>query len=374
MAELIDYAWPEAEKEWETWQSQVGDHPTFLAALARHQVKAGQDDLARATLDKYIKRSADLWAYEQLAELHKKRGDQLAWKNTLDEFLNTVEDHGLDHAKLRVSIANGLMEQGKFAEARPYADKAAATWAGWAMSCAMRCAEAQKDWKAAEGWARAMSERYPDTVWSTWFDFCERTNHGDRRAAVDWSRDYIQAMLAQRPQSPDFLLGIGTFAFLTDDPRLLREVLEGVPNDLANSFDAITLAALADLADQPERRGVVLKEYVAKFKSQSPRTSELCEWIRENSSAKKPEHYDLAPVNRILAAISDDKRGRTAVLMAAHLTALKRPDLARPYWQMVADRPAIKFCWHLCALKELKKTVAVKPKAETPKAASAAQR
>jgi hypothetical protein len=98
MAELIEFAWPEAEKRFDSWRKVVGNHPTFLASVARRQGKLGEDEQAETTLKAYINKSADLWAYEQLAAIYQKRGDKVAWKATIDEFLNEVDDHGLEHA------------------------------------------------------------------------------------------------------------------------------------------------------------------------------------------------------------------------------------------------------------------------------------
>ena len=46
MAQLIQDAWGEAEKQVDEWQKVVGNHPTFVAAMARHYVKAGRTDEA----------------------------------------------------------------------------------------------------------------------------------------------------------------------------------------------------------------------------------------------------------------------------------------------------------------------------------------
>ena len=101
-----------------------------------------------SALSRYIELSPDAWAYQTLAATYKEQGNIDRWKETLDEFLKKVEDPGLDHAKVRVEIANYYMGLKQWDKARPYAEAAAATWAGWAMSCAARCAEGEQDWAA----------------------------------------------------------------------------------------------------------------------------------------------------------------------------------------------------------------------------------
>ena len=47
------------------------------------------------------------------------------------------------------------------------------------MTCAENCAEGLKNWEIAERYMRFSAERYPGSMWTVWFVFCERTGHGD---------------------------------------------------------------------------------------------------------------------------------------------------------------------------------------------------
>jgi hypothetical protein len=98
-----------------------------------------------------------------------------------------------------VKIADDLMKDGRYADAWPYAEAAARTWAGWAMTCAQNCAEGLEKWDAAEGYARASSQRYPGSMWAVWFLFCEQTGHGDIAAARAWTKRFSAELL----ESPD---------------------------------------------------------------------------------------------------------------------------------------------------------------------------
>ena len=57
----------------------------------------------------------------------------------MDNFLKS-EDFALDHAHALEDVAKYLMEQKEYKKARPYAELAAQSWAGWAMlsAAAMR--------------------------------------------------------------------------------------------------------------------------------------------------------------------------------------------------------------------------------------------
>ena len=70
-------------------------------------------------------------AYERSPRITRPLASANRWKETLDDFLAKVEDHGLDHARIRVQIANDFMEHqhGRTASLRPAAVE---TWAPWA--------------------------------------------------------------------------------------------------------------------------------------------------------------------------------------------------------------------------------------------------
>lgn len=51
---------------------------------------------------------------------------------------------------MRVDIARHFMGRKEWDKARPYADAAAQTYAGWAMLCAAECYEGLEDWDKAE--------------------------------------------------------------------------------------------------------------------------------------------------------------------------------------------------------------------------------
>ena len=116
MGMLLEKAWDEYAEKLDEWQQEAGGHPAFVGSLARRYVKIGRFDDAEPLLKKYITLSPDYWAYHDLAEGYKARKDEARWLSTLDEFLVKVEDHGLDHARVRVEIAKSMMGQGRFDE------------------------------------------------------------------------------------------------------------------------------------------------------------------------------------------------------------------------------------------------------------------
>lgn len=354
MARLMEDAWDQADPHLEEWRKVVGDHPTFLGGMARHLVKAGKADEAEKTLERYIRISADKWAYEELAKLYLRRGDGSRWKATLDEFLARGEDYGLDHAEVRVAIANELMKVGKYAEARPYADAAAQTWAGWAMSCAQQCAEAQEDWEAAEAYAQASSERYPATMWAVWFLFCERNGEGDVAAARAWTRAMCDGFLQSPGLPDDSLLLIAYVELLCGEKAKAREALRRFPVEVDDLVYLASLAATADLAGLPEPRDAALRRFCDKFQGTAPKSTEIMKMIQKAIADRSPGKLDLAAVDKILDSIPKARKGNSAFSVAAHLTAAGRLDDARRYWTMVAQGRDSNYWWQTFALSTLR--------------------
>ena len=228
MATLVAHDWDGVKAEVPAWREKAGDAPALLLALGEQDAKAKQYDAAIKALARSVELSPDRAAYQALASCYEARGDSDRWKATLDEYLGKTEDAGLDHARVRVQIANDYMSRGQFAEAKPYAEAAAQTWAGWAMLCAANCAEGLGDLDEAELWIRRNTERYPNISWSDWYLFCKRTDHGDVEAARAWTAAYLTAVGARRPGRPRG----GRLLLLADrldgeSPRRLRPDLRG---------------------------------------------------------------------------------------------------------------------------------------------------
>ena len=124
---LILNDWDNVKDEVAAWETDPGVSPPVLAALGWHYFQAKQYGNAERVLSRYAVLSPDLWAYQTLAGNFKAQGKLDRWQSTLDEFLAKVEDRGLDHATVRVEIANHYMNLKQWDKARPFAEAAAAT-------------------------------------------------------------------------------------------------------------------------------------------------------------------------------------------------------------------------------------------------------
>jgi tetratricopeptide (TPR) repeat protein len=354
MAELIENAWSEAEKKVPEWQKEGGDHPTFVAAMARHYVAAAQTDPAEKALKRSIELSPDHWAFKDLAEVYRKKGDMTRAKEVLDDFLTKVEDHGLDHATVRVAIADDLMKDGRYAEAWPYAEAAARTWAGWAMTCAQNCAEGLEKWDTAEAYARASSERYPGSMWAVWFLFCERTGHGDLAAARAFTKDISSELLENPDLTTDSLLLVSYVQLLCGDKAKAAAALRRMPKNTSEQIYMISMAATGDLAGAPEVRDAALERFCTSYKTSAPNTTQVFQLIRDAIAAKKPGELDLKAIDGIFEKVPFAGTAGAAFVVAGHLMANGHKDLARRYWQRASHQENPSIWWRVFALSILR--------------------
>jgi tetratricopeptide (TPR) repeat protein len=167
----------QAARNPELWEREC-QHPYLWRALGQYHAEHKKLEDAERCLKQAIRLSPDASTYRSLAEMYRAQAKTDQWIATLEAYLQE-EDHGLDHARVRVELANYFMAKKDFARALPYAEAAAETWAGWAMLCASECHEGLGNWEKAEQWVQGVSLRYPDSS-HQWFFFVQAVGQGER--------------------------------------------------------------------------------------------------------------------------------------------------------------------------------------------------
>ena len=276
---------------------KVGDALGLIGALGKKYMERKQYAEAEPLLKRYVEISGDEWAYQELAACYTARGDAQLAKETLDNYLNNTESAGLKHAQVQVQMANKLMSEGRFQDARPYADAAAATWAAFGMICASQCYEGLKDWAQAEQWSRLTSERYSRRNWAYWYTWCKRTGHGDVKAA----RAVAEAHLAEAAGSPEpeDLPRIGFFYWSIGSPKNARIHGKSLRND-PTPLNGIAIVNLADELDDKDRRDRMLERVAAQFQGKVPRMVTICTMIRVTLASGGNPPLDLVAVDKVL--------------------------------------------------------------------------
>ena len=298
------------------WRDEGRRRPRPAPRPGRKHAELKQFDEAKKDLSAPSSSPPTARSTRSLAACYEAKGDLDRWKATLDEYLAKTEDAGLEHAKVRVQLANYLMSRGRFAEAKPYAEAAAETWAGWAMTCAAKCDEGLDDWERAELWTRRTTERYPGSSWSDWYLFCKRTGHGDVEAARAFADAYLAAV-EDRPDLPE-PKQLGFFFWSAGKTKKALEYLEKAYAESPAFVEGIALILLADELGDAPRRGKMLDDFCNRFAAKWPRVVAIARLFRDaNGDAKR--RSTSRPSRDSSTGCPPASRGNTEFLVGKYL-------------------------------------------------------
>ena len=352
MGMLIQNDWDRVQADLPAWRAKVGDAPGLIGALGKKYMERKQYDQAEPLLKRYVEISGDEWAYQELSACYSARGDARRAKETLDNYLNNTESAGLQHAQVQVEMANKLMSEGRFQEAKPYADAAAATWAAFGMVCASQCYEGLKDWEQAEQWSRLNSERYSRRNWAYWYIWCKRTGHGDVKAARAVADAHLDEV-AGSPE-PEDLPRIGFFYWSIGSPKKALEFMEKAYEATPAPLSGIAIVLIADELGDKARRDRMLDQVTAQFQGKVPRMVTICTMIRDTLASGGNPPLDLAEVDKILDRMPAKNRVNGDFLVGRYLLNRRQPAAARKYLKRCADLGELHIWLRLLATEALR--------------------
>ena len=180
------------------WEKKYRDDASVLGALSDLYAKYDRLDNALRVAERAFVVSSDIDTCLRLARLYRKKKDIKRWRDTLDNYLER-ESVGLEHSRIHMEIASYFITEKQWDEALPYALKAAATGSGLGLMTAHQCYDGMKDWKQAEAYVRACSERYPTSSFE-WYFWCRRTGRGNAEAARRLAAAYFATLPDPPPQ------------------------------------------------------------------------------------------------------------------------------------------------------------------------------
>ncbi len=322
---LIDNDWAYAEpraKEWEA-EAIANDRPEILYNLGSQYIDLKRWDDAERCLSKSIEMESDLQTLKLLAKVYQGRGDLERWKATLERALE-AEDPGLDHMVIRVDLANYYIGLKQFDKALPYAEAAAATWAGTGMSCAAVCHEWMGHWDEAELWVRRSTERYPQTDWMSWFIWCRRTGHGDRASA----RASAMASMASLGDHPTDGLRdwFGAFYIVDGSPKEALAILVPLQDKSPSAIRGLMIASQAEALGDSATRDRVLAGLDALPQTQQLKLTGCLKFLRATLAGEK---LDPEAMLAMLREIPEKSRYTTALCVGLLLHGHGAADFAR---------------------------------------------
>jgi len=325
---LIETRWDEAKPNAEAWaKDHSGADTLVIARLGSQALKEERLDDAERLFKEALGRSPEGWVFQGLAGVYVRRGDLDGYAEAATEFLKT-DDLSLDHARVAGDLAELLMGLGKYAKARPFAEISAGSWACWAMQGAARCAEGMKDWEGAEIWVARTSERYAPN-WLDWSAWCQRTGHGDARAAAQLVADQLAQGRPVDAVKERFPVAVALLA--GGQPKPARELLEPFYRRSHDTADGALLALACDQDADAKARDAVMKEVADDPKPSGPATARLIgalgTWLAKGD--KSPP--DLARIAALFDEVEPARRANSAVLVGLFLDRHGEHDAALPY-------------------------------------------
>jgi tetratricopeptide (TPR) repeat protein len=308
-AALVESKWEEAQPQAAAWEKDHGGGDTsVIAELGFRALKDGKLDDAERRLEKALARSPDRWIFDGLVEVYRKTDRVDRWKKAVDQFV-AGEDQNLDHAHVSLDLARYLMDKGRYAEAWPYAERAASSWAGWAMPWASYCAEKLNYWESAELWISRTSQRY-SISWLDWFSWCQRTGRGDARSAAKLVEAQVDA--GRQPSSGEEARRVALVYLLDGQPDVAKRLLEDVYKEMHDTVTGVWLAWACDVAGDAKARDAALKAVADDKKPAGPKTARvvgvLADWMAKGEKTTPA----LKRIDAILAEIDPEALPNTA--------------------------------------------------------------
>lgn len=155
--------------DWEERVERMEEEPCSEVAqtIAYRYRDAKQYEKAIPYYKKALEEIEEIYVYQRLAKCYLETGDLDAWLGIM-EYTLTLPDYGLRHARVCCDIAEELMMRGQVERARPYAERAAQSGAGWAIGTAAECAYVAGDQARCEELLRMNYERYYKSQAALW--------------------------------------------------------------------------------------------------------------------------------------------------------------------------------------------------------------
>ncbi len=228
--------------------------------------------------------------YETARDLaaHYQSTDQLEeWEQVLLDYLET-EDLGLEHAGVQRILANGLISQGRWRDAKHYAVMAAQTYQAISMEVASYVLEGLAEWDESQQWIKALSQSYPSSSGMDWYSWCRRTGRGDVESARELARRQFQVPAWK-----------GSF------PHVCYLIMEDELDQATTIYERIHRKKFTDsgallLHDLYIEQGETKKAARTLDNAKEVIQERLVEWKREKSSSDSNEKDSIAPQKVVL--------------------------------------------------------------------------
>ncbi|HET6883753.1 MAG TPA: tetratricopeptide repeat protein [Pirellulales bacterium] len=321
------------------WEKKYAEDGTVQFALGKRYKELKQNDAAERCLQRAVALLPEKRHYEELATLYAERGDRQRWQSTLEDFLKQPS-YGLEDDNVRVQLANYFASRHEWHKSLEFAEKAAQSYAAWAMLAAARAHEALGQWQEAERWYQATSYQYASEGLA-WYLFCKRTGQGDLATARDVAANTVQSM-EPGLKGKDLWRGVA-LNVLEGRPAAALELAERMFRDDRDTQFMVLAALVADEANEAATRDRLLKDAEIHQLSDKPYAFRDEEPQREYIYLASAFAHDLAQggkaeleldnIDQLLSRAAENRRVAGQFLVGYYLALHGKPDTAAEYFK-----------------------------------------
>ncbi|MCC7473842.1 MAG: hypothetical protein IT425_00480 [Pirellulales bacterium] len=327
------------------WEEKLREDPEAYNLLGNRYVAAGDTASAIRCYEKSLASLPDSDATIALANLYLWQGDEARWQQTLLDFTKTV-DLGLQHAVVYGELAGGLMKQGRWKEAKPYALQAAQTWSGNGLDIGMLVCEGLAEWEESEHWARELSTSYPSSSGESWYFWCRRTGRGDVEKAGRLAAQYFSQPI--KKNGYQLFRRRGLYQLLTGDMEgSLKSLQEALAIQRTISETCLVVLLARELKNEPARAEAIaaLDKLMAEPDPANPRIPEVdqatrlvLELINRGSATQEDLTKIDAAIERFGQVLKEQRlanqlRGSLNLIIGTELEIEGQLDKAKKYWR-----------------------------------------
>ena len=180
------------DEQFAEWKKRAIEEEDSAALLVLHErLRPGDDwaDNSRSILEPLLKLEPQVIYARMLAERHLMKGDREAWKKTLADYLE-IDSESFESTKIAQDLANRMMTERDWNEAKPYAEIAASTFSAWGLQTLSRCLEGLEEYVESERAVSELTKSYGNSARQHWYLWCKRNDRGDLEAAKQLAAEY----------------------------------------------------------------------------------------------------------------------------------------------------------------------------------------
>lgn len=267
IAILIQRHWDQVKNHADEYGELAHEYPRVAWSLTYAYRKSKQFSQAEDFGKWAIALDPSLDSFMQLALVYLKEEKLDRFLQTCQECLRVTPDFGLQHAAIEDFAAAAYLRRGRWKQAEPFAQQAAASGASWAeLRLAFVDEKLGKFDEADSLFEQDINAYGTDDAWQ-WYWFCLRTGHGNLEKARAAARGEQRKMLKGAKENHLYESAASDIMekHETRAAKIFQwqfEHLDGLPEGLA-------AAMLADRAGDTSRRDKLLEEVKERAKRDS---------------------------------------------------------------------------------------------------------